>query len=66
MKNDKDHILKLVKFGFLTFIVGVILSVTYNTIIGLFVLIIFMVLVLISGVMIYTFSHNLWGEYNGR
>lgn len=58
MKNDKDHILKLVKFGFLTIIVGVILSVTYNTIIGLFVAIIFMVLVLISGVMIYGFTHK--------
>ena len=57
MKNDKDHILKLVKFGFLTIIVGVILSATYNTIIGLFVAIIFMVLVLISGALIYSFTH---------
>ena len=57
MKNDRDHVLKLVKFGFLTIIVGVILSATYNTIIGLFVAIIFMVLVLISGALIYSFTH---------
>jgi fatty-acid desaturase len=57
MRNDKDHILKLVKFGFFTIIIGIIFSVTYNTIIGLFVAIIFMVLVLISAVMIYSFTH---------
>ena len=60
MKKSERPCLTLV---FATAIMGVILFATFNTIIGVYVLVVFVGLLLISCLMVYGFSCKLWSGF---
>ena len=62
MKNSNPN-LKLLKLVCVTLLLGVVLYAAYDTIIGVYVLIVFIALLLISCLMVFGFGRKLSGGF---